>query len=251
MAEGKAAIRSSQLSFGSSRDVPSPGSAGTVSQSQSHHPGIMRSRRAAAGVTGGINAALKAAAAAAAAASKPAPSVSAAKAAKGEKDADKANANAITPAKAPKGGGGGPGATEDKLGMTLDDVIKVQDKKGVKGPAKALAPSKPPKGGRGVTEDKLGMSLDDVIKTQDGKKKVNDNARATAGRLLRGRGGIRQRLAERQATRVRRPTKQNAAPKAQMVRRVRGRGAMNLDREDDWSAGTRNSRDLASVGGFP
>ena len=32
-----------------------------------------------------------------------------------------------SPSRALQGGGGGPGATEDKLGMTLDDVIKVQD----------------------------------------------------------------------------------------------------------------------------
>mmetsp|Transcript_52474 Transcript_52474/g.122436 ORF Transcript_52474/g.122436 Transcript_52474/m.122436 type:complete len:439 (+) Transcript_52474:78-1394(+) len=209
---------------------------------------MQRAKRGGNVRAAGINAALKAAAAAAAAASKPAPAVTAAKVAKGDKEPEKASSNAITPAKPPKGGG--PGVTEDKLGMTLDDVIKTQDTKkaagggGGRAKAREAAPGNKPKG---VTEDKLGMTLDDVIKTQDTKKKPAETAdgKGAAGRALRGRGGIRERLQarqQRQVMRVRQQTMKQAAPKTQTVRRVRGRGAVTLDREDMWEGGVRSAR---------
>ncbi|CAK9043388.1 unnamed protein product [Durusdinium trenchii] len=156
--------------------------------------------------TAGLAPALKAAAAAAAAASKPAPAASKAKASKDKdaKDGKEAKPTkpvipAITPGKAPKGPGGAAG-TDDKLGMTLDDVIRVQDTK---------------------------------------KKKVTEPRDMKRERVpgLRGRGGFRQRVAQRQM--VRKQTKQSARTQ---VRAVRGRGATRASQKEDFWGGTRTAK---------
>eukprot|EP00437_Effrenium_voratum_P016155 CAMPEP_0181441234 /NCGR_PEP_ID=MMETSP1110-20121109/23399_1 /TAXON_ID=174948 /ORGANISM="Symbiodinium sp., Strain CCMP421" /LENGTH=456 /DNA_ID=CAMNT_0023565105 /DNA_START=96 /DNA_END=1466 /DNA_ORIENTATION=+ len=161
----------------------------------------------------GIAPAMKAAAAAAAAASKPAPSMAAAAKAK-SKDPEAAKepeeskkpavaVTAITPGKAPKGPGGATGM-EDKLGMALEDVIKVQDTK---------------------------------------KKKVTEPRDVKAGGAggLRGRAGIRQRLAARQRQVTRGVRQQAKQPARTEARTVRGRGGARADREDLWEGG-RTSR---------